>query len=55
MSSVSKLHFKVVGCTGWEDDYHPKNMEVNIQIGPYRQIRRRILVTPVVERTLTQA
>lgn len=53
MSSVSKLHFKVVGCTGWEDDYHPKNMEVNIRDGSYKQIIRRTVVKPVLERTIS--
>ena len=26
--TVNKIQFKVVGCTSWEDGYHPKNMEV---------------------------
>lgn len=25
--SVAKVRFKVVGCTSWEDGYHPKSME----------------------------
>ena len=25
----AKINFKVVGCTGWEDGYSPKNVEVS--------------------------